>query len=167
MRPGAPQTGVRRDYLTVSIEDQEFGIPALMVHDIMEPQKISPIPLTPPEILGVLNLRGHIVTAIDMRARLGLPPRTNDAAMCVVIEVNDVPYSLIVDAVGEVVALDDDEIGTAPSNMSRQWADISNGVYRENGSLMLIMDVARVLELDSGAESWINSAGGVPPPASK
>ena len=141
-----------RDYLTVIIDDQEFGVPALVVHDIMEPQQISPIPLAPPEVLGALNLRGHIVTAIDMRTRLGLPPREKGAGMSVVVKVDDVSYSLIVDGVGEVMGLSVADIEAAPSNMAPHWSNLTGGVYRQDGKLILMLDVAQVLDFRSAIE---------------
>ncbi len=139
----------QRDYLTVMIDDQEFGVPALMVHDIMEPQQISPIPLAPPEVLGALNLRGHIVTAIDMRMRLGLPPREKGVGMSVVVKVDDVSYSLIVDAVGEVMGLNVADIEAVPSNLASHWADLTGGVYRQDGKIILMLVVEQVLDFRS------------------
>src|SRR5271165_3855095 len=95
------------DFVTMFIEGQMFGIPVLMVQDVLGPQKITRIPLAPPEVAGSLNLRGRIVTAIDVRMRLQLPQRAPDAGagMSVVVDMKGELYSLKVDQVGEVLSL--------------------------------------------------------------
>ena len=93
-----------REFVTATIGDQLCGIPVLKVQDVLGPQRITPIPLAPDEVAGSLNLRGRIVTAIDLRARLGLLNRSNgDDEMSIVVEHHGELYSLMVDAVGEVL----------------------------------------------------------------
>lgn len=148
-RRASAEEAETRDYVTVMIQDQLFGVPALVVHDIMEPAHISPIPLAPPEIAGALNLRGQVVTAIDMRTRLGLETRESGAGMCVVVEVDGVSYSLIVDAVGEVLSLADDDIEAEPSNIDRAWLGVCDGVTRTEAGLLLLLQVDRLLDLQA------------------
>src|SRR5512139_1000055 len=96
----AAGNGEQRDYVTMSIGDQMFGIPVLTVQDVLGPQNIARVPLAPPEVAGSLNLRGRIVTAIDVRPRLGLATREGGkAAMSVVVEYDGELYSLLVDSV--------------------------------------------------------------------
>src|SRR5215813_314004 len=91
-------SGDYRDYVTMSIADQLFGIPVLKVQDVLGPQTITRVPLAPPEVAGSLNLRGRIVTAIDVRLRLGLEPRANQKpSMSVVVEHDGELYSVLVD----------------------------------------------------------------------
>ncbi len=106
-RPGtelaAPET---QDFVTMLIEGQLFGIPVLTVQDVLGPQKITRIPLAPREVAGSLNLRGRIVTAIDVRLRLGLSRGSDDKkGMSVVVDMGGELYSLMVDSVGEVLSL--------------------------------------------------------------
>src|SRR4051794_12660711 len=85
------------DFVTFTVAGQLFGIPVLQVHDVLGPQSITRVPLAPPEIAGSLNLRGRIVTAIDLRRRLGLePPADPRQAMSVVVELGSQSYSLMV-----------------------------------------------------------------------
>src|SRR5271165_5037882 len=94
------------DFVTMFIEGQMFGIPVLVVQDVLGPQRITRIPLAPPEVAGSLNLRGRIVTAIDVRLCLGLEKRPADVqGMSVVVDHGGEFYSLIVDNVGEVLTL--------------------------------------------------------------
>src|SRR5258707_1693354 len=94
----------QRQYVSIVIADQLFGIPVLIVHDVLGPQRITRIPLAPPEVAGSLNLRGRIVTAIDVRLCLGLEKRPADKpGMSVVAEHAGQVYSLIVVKVGQVL----------------------------------------------------------------
>src|SRR3954468_11218878 len=95
--------GTVAEYVTAMIGGQLFGLPISRVQDVFMPERLTRVPLAPGEIAGVLNLRGRVVTAIDMRRRLGLPPRQGShAAMAVGIECNGESYGLLIDGVGEV-----------------------------------------------------------------
>jgi purine-binding chemotaxis protein CheW len=133
-------------YVTVVIGGQLFGLPIERVHDVFVPESITRVPLSRPEIAGVLNLRGRIVTAIDMRRRLHLPPRQDGGtAMAVGIESKGESYGLLIDNVGEVLDLPTAGREANPVNLDARWAAISGGVHRLNGQLMVILDVDRVL----------------------
>ncbi|MEJ1160898.1 chemotaxis protein CheW [Prosthecomicrobium sp. N25] len=133
-------------YVTVVIGGQLFGLPIERVHDVFMPESITRVPLSRPEIAGVLNLRGRIVTSIDMRKRLHLPPRAEGGhAMAVGIEHKGESYGLLIDNVGEVLTLPTAGREPNPVNLDSRWASISGGVHRLNGQLMVILDVDRVL----------------------
>ncbi|MBV5263449.1 chemotaxis protein CheW [Pinisolibacter aquiterrae] len=133
-------------YVTVVIGGQLFGLPISRVHDVFVPESITRVPLSRPEIAGVLNLRGRIVTTIDMRRRLDLPPRGDGAqVMAVGIEHKGESYGLLIDNVGEVLDLPSNGREPNPVNLDQRWAAISGGVHRLNGQLMVILDVDRVL----------------------
>jgi purine-binding chemotaxis protein CheW len=133
-------------YVTVVIGGQLFGLPIERVHDVFVPDSITRVPLSRPEIAGVLNLRGRIVTAIDMRRRLHLPARTEGGrAMAVGIEHKGESYGMVIDNVGEVLNLPTAGREPNPVNLDGRWAAVSGGVHRLNGQLMVILDVDRVL----------------------
>lgn len=134
------------DFVTVILAGQMIGLPILSVRDIFQPQAITRVPLAPPEVAGSLNLRGRIVTAIDMRRRLLLEPLPEDAKpMSVVVEHDGELYSLIFDAVGDVMGLPDDCLEPNPATLEPVWRDISNGVYRLDAELLVVFDVAKIL----------------------
>lgn len=136
-----------QDYVTMTIAGQLFGIPVLQVQDVLGPQRITRIPLAPPEVAGSLNLRGRIVTAIDVRLRLGLPRRpSGDAGMSIVVDHEGELYSLMVDSVGEVLTLSSGEFERNPATLDARWREVSLGIYRLDNSLMVVMDVARLLD---------------------
>ena len=134
------------DYVTVFISDQLFGIPVLEVHDVLRGLNLTKIPLAPPEVAGALNLRGRIVTAIDVRQRLGLPEREEDEnSMSIVVEHQGEPYSLLIDSVGEVLSLDLNELQPTPVTLNSCWKEISGGVYRLENKLLVLMQIEQLL----------------------
>ena len=138
------------EYVTVTIDDQLFGLPIARVQDVFVPDRLTRVPLSPPEIAGVLNLRGRIVTAIDMRCRLGLPRRDGKIPpIAVGIELGGESYGLLVDAVGEVMKLAKDGCESNPVNLDARLADVMAGVYRLDGQLLVVLDVDRVFDTKS------------------
>ncbi|MCC6598493.1 MAG: chemotaxis protein CheW [Alphaproteobacteria bacterium] len=144
---GMTMHGQSRDFLTIIIAEQRFGIPILQVQDVLSQQRVTRVPLAPPEVAGSLNLRGRIVTAIDVRRRLGMEPRNRDSTreMSVVVEYDNELYSLIIDKVGDVLTLQDDNFENTPGALDPAWRDISSGVYRLDGELLIILDVPKFL----------------------
>lgn len=139
-------------FVTFYVGKQLFGIPVERVQDILSPEKIANIPLSPPEVAGTINLRGRIVTVIDVSARLGLPPKEDrENAMCVTIEKGNELYSMMADSVGNVLTLPLSQIEPNPSTMLPNWRALSEGVVRLKDELMLIVDVDSLLTLGGGA----------------
>lgn len=139
--------GSEQEFVTVLIGDQWFGIPVLSVQDVLGPQSIARIPLAPPEVAGSLNLRGRIVTAIDVRRRLGLPQRSEEAPeMSVVVEHGGELYSLLIDQVGEVLRLPADRYERNPATLDTRLRDVSAGINRLDDRLLVILDVTRLLD---------------------
>lgn len=135
-----------QDYVTMTIADQLFGIPVLQVQDVLGHQRITRIPLAPPEVAGSLNLRGRIVTAIDVRLRLGLQARPKDKPeMSIVVDFRGELYSLIVDSVGEVLSLSNEVFERNPATLDARWREVSTGIYRLKDTLMVVLDVSRLL----------------------
>lgn len=148
-------TGVgTTDFVTVRIADQWFCIPVDGIHDVFMPQAVTHVPLARPEVAGVLNLRGRIVTAINMRYLLDLPPAEEGAkSMAVGIEKGGESYGLVIDEVGEVLSLEDTAFEKNPANLDAQWLRISKGVYRLEDTLLVVLDTDRVLALDETAQA--------------
>lgn len=132
-------------FVSVHIDKQLFGLPIESVHEVFVPDSITPVPLAPPEAEGVLNLRGRIVTVVNMRRLLNLPRNEKAGGMAVGVEFKGETYGLLIDEVGEVLTLENAKRLPNPSNLDPRWAQISNGVYRLPGVLMVILDVERAL----------------------
>lgn len=137
------------EFVTFTIAEQLFGIPVLQIQDVLSSYHITPIPLAPPEIIGSLNLRGRVVTAIDVRLRLGLPPRASDAeSMSIVAESEGELYSLMVDSVGEVLALPRSAFERNLPTLDAKFRAFSEGIYRLEGQLLVVLDVNRLLDYE-------------------
>ncbi len=135
-------------YVTMRIEQQLIGVSVKHVRDVLRQQMITRIPLAPAEVAGSLNLRGRIVTVIDVRKRLALPSKnTNDNYMFVVVEYRNELYSLLVDNVGEVLTVPPSAIEKTPSNLNGAWRDVSSGIHKLAGELLVIMDINALLSL--------------------
>jgi purine-binding chemotaxis protein CheW len=136
------------EFVTFTIAGQAFGLPIGRVQDVFKPARITRVPLAGAEIAGVLNLRGRIMTAIDMRHRLDVKKREDGAApMAIGIEAKGESFGLLVDAVGEVLKLADFYREPNPINLDGKLAALSAGVYRLDGALLVVLDVDRILDL--------------------
>lgn len=146
-RPGRGPAAADEAFLTLVVAGQLCGVPVLAVRDVLGSQAITRIPLAPPEVAGSLNLRGRIVTAIDLRRRLGLPPREEGTAMSVVVEREDELYSLLADSVGEVLPLPARDRAPNPPTLDPLWQGVSRGVHRLGEKLLILLDVEQVLAI--------------------
>ncbi len=140
------------EYVTFTSADQLFGLPIERVQDVFKISHITRVPLAGAEIAGVLNLRGRIVTAINLGNRLELEsPSDALPPMAIGIESGAESFGFLVDAVGEVLKLADSERETVPVNLDRKLARVSSGVFRLDGQLLVVLDVDRVLDLGTEA----------------
>jgi purine-binding chemotaxis protein CheW len=147
------ETAARTDatqcqYVSFWIGKQLLGVPVDMVQEVLNPQAIARTPRAQREIAGLLNLRGQIVTAVDLRRRLRLPDRDEDTQpMNVVVRHhNDEPFSLLVDEVGDVVDVAADRITEAPHTLETHYKTVTKNVVRLDGQLLIILDVAALLD---------------------
>ena len=134
--------------VSIRVGPQLFGVPVLEVRDVINQTTIDLVPLAPAEVAGLLNLRGRIVTAVDMRRRLGLPARAPDEAfMCVIVEHAGELYALLVDDVGDVLWLSTDVFEPVPVTLAPAWGDLCSGLYRLEDDLLLPLAISEVLTL--------------------
>jgi purine-binding chemotaxis protein CheW len=141
------------DYVTATVGGQLFGLPIGRVQDVFVLDRLTRVPLATPEIAGVLNLRGRIVTAIDLRRRFGLPPDEVRKRMAIGIEHRGESYGLLIDTIGEVLNLPSSSREGNPVNLEPRFARMSAGVHRLEDRLMVVLDVDRVLDVGQHAEA--------------
>lgn len=135
------------EYVTVVVGSQLFGLPIARVQDVFVLSQITRVPLAPDDIAGVINLRGRIVTAIDLRRRLGVSGETGRAQMAVGIEGNRESYGLVIDAVGEVLKLGAETAEAVPVNLDERLRNVASGIHRLKDGLLVVLDVDRLLDL--------------------
>jgi purine-binding chemotaxis protein CheW len=144
----AQSTATKGEFISFRVAGQLLGIPVQMVQEVLTEQRITRVPLAPPEVAGFLNLRGQIVTAVDLRARLSLPPRSESApVMNVVVKDRDELFSLLVDEVGDVIEVDKDIFEEPPPTMDDRWRQSCEGVYRLKEGLLVAVSVPALLDL--------------------
>ena len=136
-----------RQYSTFYIEEQFFGIEVLKVQEVLRYLEMTPVPMAPEVIKGLINLRGQIVTAVDMRCRLGLEARGNgELPMNIIVRSEDGPVSLLVDEIGDVLEVPADSYEHAPDNMPREQREMIECVYKLDGRLLLVLNAESVLQ---------------------
>jgi purine-binding chemotaxis protein CheW len=137
-----------RQYCTFYADDMYFGIWVREVQEVLQYQDMVRVPLASPVVRGLINLRGQIVTAIDLRRRLDLPDRSDDVdPMNVVIRTDDGAVSLLVDQIGDVVEVDESTFEAAPETLRGRARELIEGVYKMDGQLLLILDPHKAIDL--------------------
>jgi purine-binding chemotaxis protein CheW len=135
-------------FVTFTAADHYFGIPVNQVQDILTPDTIARVPLGPVEVRGLINLRGRIVTVIDVRTRLSLgASQAAGPGKCVTVESDGEFYTLLVDRVGDVVSLSERGREPNPATLDAQWCELSSGVFRTDDKLLIALDVERLLNI--------------------
>jgi purine-binding chemotaxis protein CheW len=136
-----------RQYSTFIVDNLFFGIEVLKVQEVLRYLEMTSVPLAPEVIEGLINLRGQIVTAVDMRRRLGLPRRKDgETPMNMVVRSEDGPVSLLVDEIGDVLEVGADSYEPPPDNMPAEQREMIEGVYKLDGRLLLVLNAERVLQ---------------------
>jgi purine-binding chemotaxis protein CheW len=128
-----------------------FGVDVLQVQEVLRAQPMTAVPQAPGVIEGLINLRGQIVTAIDMRRRLRMPARTEDTPpMNIVVRTLDGAVSLLVDEIGDVLQMDDSNYERPPENLGGVARELIRGVYKLKDRLLLVLDEERTADLTAG-----------------
>lgn len=139
-----------RQFCTFYVEGLCFGIGVREVQEVIRYQEMTRVPLAASVVRGLINLRGQIVTAIDLRRRLGLLDRaaaSEHLPMNLVVRTDDGVVSLLVDEIGEVVEVDEDTFERPPPTLEGTARELVRGVYKREGSLLLVLDTARAVSV--------------------
>lgn len=148
---GRPVT-VNRQLCTFWIDGMLFGVDVMNVQEVIRYQEMTVVPLASATVRGLINLRGQIVTAIEMRARLGLAPRAEGLLpMNVVATTADGVVSLLVDEIGDVLEVEERMYEVAPATIGAAFRDLVPGVFKLEGKLLLLLDAERVANLGDSA----------------
>jgi purine-binding chemotaxis protein CheW len=135
-----------QQFSTFYLGERYFGIEVQKVQEVIRYQEMTNVPLAPPEIRGLINLRGQIVTAMDLRRRLEMPDRPADQLpMNVVIRTEDGSVSLLVDEIGDVIEVDDERFEQPPDTLQGVARSLIRGAYKLEGKLLMVLDTERVV----------------------
>jgi len=137
-----------QQYCTFTIQNSLYGVEVEQVQEVIRHQNMTIVPMAPHEIAGLINLRGQIVTAIDLRRRLGVADRDAGALpMNVVVRTNDGAVSLLVDEIGDVVEVEADELEQPPDSIDHSHRDLLRGVCKLKGNLLLVLNTQQAVNI--------------------
>ncbi|MAA70651.1 MAG: chemotaxis protein CheW [Bermanella sp.] len=140
-------------WVTFRLDNETYGINVMQVQEVLRYTEIAPVPGAPPYVLGIINLRGNVVTVIDTRLRFGLSQtETNDQTRIVIIETENQVVGILVDAVAEVVYLRQSEIETTPNVGNDETAKFIQGVCHKNEELLILVDLEKMMSDEEWAE---------------
>ncbi|MBL4834706.1 MAG: chemotaxis protein CheW [Pseudomonas sp.] len=140
-------------WVTFRLDNESYGINVMQVQEVLRHTEIAPVPGAPSYVLGIINLRGNVVTVIDTRQRFGLSPAPiTDNTRIVIIEADKQVVGILVDSVAEVVYLRQSEIETAPNVGTDESAKFIQGVCNKNNELLILVDLEKMMTEDEWAE---------------
>ena len=140
-------------YVTFRLDDETYGIDVMQIQEVLRYTEIAPVPGAPDYVLGIINLRGNVVTVIDTRRRFGLADaEVTDATRIVVMESDSQVMGILVDSVAEVVYLKANDIETAPNVGNEESARFIQGVCNRNGELIILVEFEKMLSDHEWAE---------------
>jgi purine-binding chemotaxis protein CheW len=143
-------------WVTYRLGEETYGINVMQVQEVLRHTEIAPVPCAPDYVLGIINLRGNVVTVIDTRSRFGLPPaEVTDNSRIVIIESEQQVVGILVDSVAEVVYLRSSEIDSAPNVGTEESAKFIQGVSNRDGELLILVDLNKLLS----DEEWDEISG--------
>lgn len=139
-----------RQFCTFFLDGLNFGVPVSDVQEVLRYQEMTPAPLAPEVVAGLINLRGEIVMAIDLRRRMGMPKLPDDKQpMNVVVRAQGEVVSLLVDEIGDVLTVDEDVYEEPPETVEGVARELIRGVFKLDGRLLLVLDTAKTVEYGS------------------
>ncbi|MCB1723701.1 MAG: chemotaxis protein CheW [Gammaproteobacteria bacterium] len=139
--------------VTFRLQDETYGINVMQVQEVLRVTEIAPVPGAPPYVLGIINLRGNVVTVIDTRSRFGLPgTERDDSSRIVIIESDHQVVGILVDSVAEVVELRQSEIDQAPSVGNDESSRYIQGVASRDKDLLIVVDLNKLLTDEEWSE---------------
>lgn len=140
-------------WVTFRLDNETYGVNVMQVQEVLRYSEIAPVPGAPSYVLGIINLRGNVVTVIDTRQHFGLPPaEVDDNTRVVIIEVDKQVVGILVDSVAEVVYLRQSEIETAPNVGNADAAKFIQGVCNKNGELLILVELEKMMSEEEWSE---------------
>jgi purine-binding chemotaxis protein CheW len=142
----APTISDSTCFCTFRVNDLLFGVEVQKVQEVLRSQPTTQVPLSPPVVHGLMNLRGQIVSALSLRERLGIASEGHcDRSMNIVVRSKDGPVSILVDEIGDVIRVDDSQFEPAPETLQGRQRKLTRGAYKLDDGLLLILDTERVI----------------------
>jgi len=138
-------------YLCFNVASEEFGIPLLNVKEVIGYPDITPVPQTPPHFLGIMNLRGNVISVLDMRLKIGQKATKSDETTVMILDLGGFNLGVVVDCVNSVIAVQAEQLSPRPVIESSKNTEYISNVYRRDDRLILFIDIAKALSVDDYA----------------
>jgi purine-binding chemotaxis protein CheW len=138
-------------YLCFSVANEEFGIPLLNVKEVIGYPDITPVPQTPSHFLGIMNLRGNVISVLDMRLKIGQKATKSEETTVMILDLGGFNLGVVVDCVNSVIAVQPDQLSPRPVIESSKNTEYISNVYRRDDRLILFIDIAKALSVDDYA----------------
>jgi purine-binding chemotaxis protein CheW len=141
----------RERFLSFSLGNEEYAVPLLAVREVIALPEFTPVPYTPTYFLGIMNLRGQVISIMDLRQKLGIKPGVNTETAVIICDLNGASIGVVVDSVNTVLNPDSADVSEKPEIQSNRPTDYITGVYRKDKKLILFLDLSRSLSLEDHA----------------
>lgn len=148
-------------YISFSLGPEEYAIPLLDVREVIAVPETTPVPFTPPHFLGIMNLRGQVISVIDLRSKLGIKPVTSAENAVIICDIGTTCLGVLVDSINSVVSPDEGQLSPKPEIESQKSTEYIHSIYRKSDRLVLIIDLKRAL---TGEDRKAISAGSATAP---
>ncbi len=146
----ATKAGTER-YLGFSLGEEEYAIPLLKVREVIAQPDVTPIPQTPNYFLGVINLRGQVITVLDLRTKLGIKPLNGPEKAVIICDLNSISLGLVVDSINSVIAPTTEDIAERPDIRNQKAMDYISAVYKREKGLVLLLDITKLFSFEDQA----------------
>ncbi|MCM2282606.1 MAG: chemotaxis protein CheW [Bdellovibrionaceae bacterium] len=132
-------------FLSFSLGEEEYAMPLLSVREVIDVPEITHVPFTPPHFLGIMNLRGQVISVIDLRHRLGIKPQNAAETAIIICDMAPLCIGVMVDSINSVLSPDPSQVSDKPQIQSTRNTDYITGVYRKDKQLVIFLDIAKCL----------------------
>lgn len=134
-------------FIEFSLGSENYAIPLLLVREVVSIPEITPIPKSPSHFLGIMNLRGEIISVVDLRKKLKIEVKKDKEEVVVIVAIGEKNIGLIVDSINKVLAFSSDEVSEMPEVEGQVNTHFVSGVYRKENSLTILLDISKALEI--------------------
>ncbi|MEN9723956.1 MAG: positive regulator of CheA protein [Pseudomonadota bacterium] len=154
------RSDINNRYLCFTLGEEDFAVPLLSVKEVIALPDITPVPQTPPHFLGIMNLRGQVISIMDLRAKLSIKPLESPETAVIICDLKPNSIGVVVDSINSVVNPAPDQISDKPDMQGHKNSDYIQGIYREKERLILLLDISKTLS--SGDKQAISKATAPP-----
>ena len=135
-------------YICFNLGEEEFTIPLLSVKEVIGVPEVTPVPQTPNYFLGIMNLRGSVISIMDLRLKVGLPANNSEETTVIILDLGDYNLGVVVDKVNTVMVADEKSFSEKPPYTTSKVSDSITGIFRKDDHLILVLDIAKALSVE-------------------